>query len=117
MEVFFSEKGLFKSITVSPLTSFQTDNNNCGSSKLYHAKISFSGTPYKIVDLWEVFVKDILKNIDNQYGFHNIKYITSFKIAILFEFDIIENHGFISGKLIHVEYDKYSKLIFLPHIK
>lgn len=112
----FSDKNLFKSVTVALSTSFKTEKNKY-ESELYYAKISLSDRSSNIKDSWKIFVKDVLENIEDRYNFNNIEYITSLKIAIVFEFDNIENQGFTSGKLIDTKLDKNNKLICFPKQK
>lgn len=112
---YFSEKNLFKSITITLLSSFQINKNPSRVTILYYSKISLLNTSSTIESSWKVFVENVLKKINNQHGFNSIKDITSFKIAIVFEYEEIEKHGFISGNLVNTKFDEHNKLIFFPY--
>lgn len=112
----FSDKDLLKSLVVTLLTSFETIDRegNKKNLEILHAKISLLDIS---LNSWEVFVTDVLKTMDNKYGFNNIKNINSFKISINFKSEVIKDFGFISGKLVDAKLDKHNKLILLPITK
>lgn len=54
----------------------------------------------------------MIKIINEKYDFNTIEHTITLKIAIIFEFEIVEKQGFKSGKLLNTKLDKFNKLIF-----
>lgn len=88
----FPKKPAFKSAKIVFLTSFQTDKKK--HSEFYYGKISLLDSECSTEKCLKVFVKDILKSMNDFHDFNKIKNVISFKIGISFRYEKIEKYSF-----------------------